>query len=87
MSSVRAEEQKIYKVILKVIQRVRDFLPQEWDLCGFIGDTFSLKTAQVVVVSGMTEMLMRVVGWIVCDGYTECCSIHRLYLTDRAGGN
>lgn len=35
-------------------------------MCGFVEDTFSLKAAQVVVVPGMTEMLMRVVGWIMC---------------------
>lgn len=58
-------------------------------MCGLVEDTFSLKAAQVVVVPGMTEMLTRVVGWIVCglDGCRGCCSIQSLYLTDsnRAG--
>lgn len=57
-------------------------------MCAFVEDTFSLKAALVVVVPGMTEMLTRVVGWIVCglDGCRGCCSIQSLCLTDSNRG-
>lgn len=58
---------------------------------GFVADILSLKTAHITVASGMIKILMRAVGWIVCE--FVCCrelsSMHSSFLTDnnRAGGN
>lgn len=77
-------EEKIYEVILEVVQRVIYLPGTEIGSVWFCWRYFSLKTAQVVVVSAMTEMLMRLVGWIIyeLDGCRKHCSIHSLYLTN-----
>lgn len=84
--------EEIYEVILKVIPRVTDLPAIGMGISVVLLEIhFSLKTGQVVTVSGMTKLRMRVVGWISRElhGCRERCSIHSLYFTDsnRAGGN